>query len=534
MSDELKLGYEKPSGEQVDIPVFHSVITGITRHGKSETMRALAERAQAEGYTILAFDVKNPRDYDGLGVDIPIYLEEHTDPTTLKGLLENQSGMGLNFQFSELIKMYEPGDTYYDMLDRMEASMAEDIHPVEEDKLRVLIHLLADLTEELDRVDISDELELQEGSINVMDLHDVDNSIQQLAIAGSVGQILSDHRDVIILLDEAHNFIPQRRQPPARDPLVKAIREGAANNNWLWISDQTITGVDKDPLKQVGVWVLGKQREKNEAKRVLDQIPGSTSYSSDDVMTLDKGHFIVALDDAQPHTYVQPTWLGGTEARQIAAGDAAVANHEPPEQEAPDMDTTLQEKETELQEKEQRIRELEEQLAVKNEEIESLEAKVDALFEEQTETGESPGQPSVETVGDEEQIGRIVDERLEAAIQELELPEAVLVDASQPRIEVRRRVEPVRVSVDENDPKGVVAYLYASGELPAEKWMYSGEFEELAEQNGFNITLKRTGILTEFCRMGLMEKDQSNKYRFTMSSERAKEKDLLQVEEAVA
>lgn len=525
--NEIKLGYETNTGTEIDIPIFHTVVTGITRHGKSETMNALAQRAHDQGYTILIFDVKNPRDYGGFGQDIPIYLEEHTDPTTLKRLLENQSGMGLSFQFSELIKMYEPGDTYHDMLERMTEAMDEDVHPVEEDKLRVLVHLLQNLTEELDRVEISDALELQPNEINVMDLHAVDDSIQQLAIAGSVKQVLDEHQDVIIILDEAHNFIPQRKQPPARESLVKAIREGAANNNWLWISDQTITGVDKDPLKQVGVWILGKQREKNEAKRVLDQIPGSTSYGSDDVMTLDTGHFIVALDDAQPLVYVQPVWMDDLTAEQIATHDAFLENHPgPSESEEPDMDETIQQKDQELQERENRIRELEDELAAKQREIEALEDKIDTLFDPDAEQPSEPA--SVEF--DDKKVREIVEDYIE----EYEVPDAIRVDREQPRIEIYNKVEPVQASTDEADPIGVLVYMYATGEIDATKARFSGGWESELAEHGYSITLKRTGILGELCRMGLMKKHANNKYSWTMTPQEAKDRGLVEIEEVVA
>lgn len=527
MPDRLKLGYSVPDGDETSVPVFHTVITGITRHGKSETMRAMAQRARDAGYTVLAFDVKNPRDYAGLGDDIPIYLEEHTDPTTLKGLLENQSGMGLNFQFSELIKMYEPGDTYYDMLERMAAAMEEDVHPVEEDKLRVLVHLLTNLTEELDRVAISESLALVDGEINVMDLHEVDDSIQQLAIAGSVQQVLDHQQDTIIILDEAHNFIPQRRQPPARDPLVNSIREGAANNNWVWISDQTITGVDKDPLKQVGVWILGKQREKNEAKRVLDQIPGSTSYGSDDVMTLEKGHFVVALDDAQPLVYVQPTWLDDSVAFEISTGSMDVDSLETPKREANHMDETLQEKETELQEKEQRIRDLEDQLSSKQAEIEALESKVDALFENREE--ESSAAPPMASI-DEETVRQLIQDELDQVVKEYEVPESVTVEANQSAIHVKHTVKPIQVSTD--DLLGKVAYLYSEGELPEDKWFTTGDVEKIVQSHGWDDTVKRTSVLDEMCQIGFLEMKFSGRrrdYRLLMDPEEAMEQGLLKI-----
>lgn len=220
---DIRLGFENGSGEAVAVSVIYMLLTGITRHGKSEAIKAMAERVAESGYTVLLFDVKAKRDYEDVGREVLIYIDEATDPTTVKGLLENQSGMSMSFQYSEIIKAYEPGDDYGSMLERVESMMEEDIHPIEEDKLRVLRHLLQDLVSELRSVEIVDELDLR-NSVNVMDINRVDDAIQRLAIASTVVAVLDGREDVILCVDEAHNFTPQKGQPPANQPLTNVIR----------------------------------------------------------------------------------------------------------------------------------------------------------------------------------------------------------------------------------------------------------------------------------------------------------------------
>jgi hypothetical protein len=518
-SQDLKLGYETGTGDEVHVPAFHSAVTGITRHGKTETMKSLSRRAEREGYTVLMFDVKTPRDYDDIGSEIPIYLEETTDPTTVKGLLESSSGISLSYQYSELIKVYEQGDTFDDMLTRIEGMMQDDDrHPVEEDKLRVLQHLLEELTDELGDAEVSDSLELQTG-INVMDLHDVDESVQQLAIAATVEEVLDNHEDVILVLDEAHNFIPQSGSPPAHGNLVRALREGAAKNVWVWLSDQTITGVDKEPLKQVGVWVLGKQREKNEAQRVLDQIPAKTSFSSNDVMTLSKGHFIVALDDEHPLTYVQPTWASDQDARAVALGehDVDALDTEQPEQE-------VQEMEDEIQEKDRTNRELREQLDEARQRIEELEEeneKLERLLEEERESETSTADV------DESRVQEIVDDRLDERfgdlVSEVEIPEGVRVEAGVPKLEVVHETEPLELGTD--SLKGKIAYLYAEDELP-DGWFSTGEVYDAMKSRGWSQDPRTSDVLNEMCSWGYLRKS-GGKFKVKISPDEAKKQGLV-------
>jgi len=355
-----------------------------------------------------------------------------------------------------------------------------------------------------------------------MDLHDVDDSVQQLAIAATVDEVLWTHEDVILVLDEAHNFIPQSGSPPAAGALSKAIREGAAKNVWVWLSDQTITGVDKEPLKQVGVWILGKQREKNEAQRVLDQIPAKTSFSSSDVMTLSKGHFIVALDDRQPLTYVQPTWASDEDARDVALGEQRPEDIDTdrPEQEVQNMEKEIQERDKtnrelreELDEARQRIDELKEQ----NEEL-------GRLLEKARQNSDESG--SGATI-DEERLNDLVDERVEQAVEdilnEVEVPESVRVREDVPALEVVHEVETLELDTD--SLKGKVAYLYAEGELP-DGWFSTGEVYDAMKKRGWSQDPRTSEVLDEFCNWGFLRKS-GGKYKIQMSPEQAEEEGLL-------
>src|SRR5439155_524367 len=123
-------------------------------------------------------------------------------------------------------------------------------------------------------IQFSQTLDLVEG-LNIIDLERFarDSEVQSLIIASVLEDVLYNHKNTVVIIPEAWKFIPQERGNPCKLAVVEFIRQGATNNNFIWIDSQDMSGVDKEPLKQISEWVLGYQSEKNEVKHTLDQIP---------------------------------------------------------------------------------------------------------------------------------------------------------------------------------------------------------------------------------------------------------------------
>lgn len=321
MTEKILLGFEKDSGEPVEIDVMHSVFAGITRIGKSETVKAAVSRSEDMRFLIL--DVKRPRDYPDIGEEIPIYIEEKTEPLMLKRLLESQSHLALKFEFPELLKVCKKARTYENILEEVNKGLEAKKHPIVKDKLLVLQHLLTRLVNELKQTPITDRLELK-GRINVMDLSNVSQEMQQLAVHSTLKTLLEKHSNIVVIADEFHRFAPQYGSNPSKETVTTYIKEGGAKNLWLWVIDQTITGVDKDILKQCWVWVLAKQRELNEAKRTLDQIPFKTGLTDKAIMRLKVGHFIVCTEDFAKLTYIWLPAVPEEMAQKVSRGELDV------------------------------------------------------------------------------------------------------------------------------------------------------------------------------------------------------------------
>lgn len=175
-------------------------------------------------------------------------------------------------------------------------------------------------------------LELRSG-INIMDLERYSVEIQSLVIRSVLETVLNEFKDTIIVLPEAWKFLPQGRGNPCKYAAESLIRQGATNGNYLWIDSQDMAGVDKTPLKQVSTWILGLQQERNEVEHTLDQIPlpRHLKPKPDEIMTLKKGHFILATPDFTKRVYVQPSWLDAETARKVALGEVDVETIKKPE-----------------------------------------------------------------------------------------------------------------------------------------------------------------------------------------------------------
>jgi hypothetical protein len=164
----------------------------------------------------------------------------------------------------------------------------------------------------------SDTLKLEQG-INIMDLTEwyVKEEVQMLVIRACMEEILKSYNDTIIVLPEAWKLLPQARNTPVKLVFEKYIREGATNNNFLHIDAQDLGGVDKVPLRQVSIWIMGHMMQFDEVQRLLKQTIG-VEIKPKEIQTLPLGHFIVAAGDKVTKIYVWPDGIDKDTARMVA------------------------------------------------------------------------------------------------------------------------------------------------------------------------------------------------------------------------
>jgi len=317
VTGSVRFGYEVGTGKPVEIPIHHMVITGQTQMaGKTTALEALVARS---GVQAVAFITKRGEGSFGDARIIRPYFEEHTDWKFVAAVLEASRGEKLKFERPWIVRACKGARTLADVQKNVRKAM-ETAKGLAGDVYLMLNAYLEDVVPQIGRIKWADTVDLAPG-VSAMDLTGVGTSMQHLIIRSTLDWVLEHGVDTVVVIPEAWNFIPQRYGTPVRLAAERYIRQGAGLGNYLWLDSQDIAGVDKAILKQVPVWILGVQRESNEVKRTLAQIPtGIKEPKPEAIATLKLGEFYVCHGTSITKTYAQPRWMGDAEAEAVARG----------------------------------------------------------------------------------------------------------------------------------------------------------------------------------------------------------------------
>lgn len=313
----IHLGYEVGTGKAVEIPLRHLAVTGQTQlSGKTTTLEALISRS---GLRAVAFVTKRAEGGFQNARTIPPYFRERADWQFVSSVMEAALREKVKFERGAIIRAckgaHTLGEVRRNVQSRMEKARGLDAEILE--RLNAYLDLVIP---QIDRLPYSKSLTLEPG-INVMDLQEYTMELQSLVIRSVLEAVYSRERDVITIIPEAWEFIPQQRGSPVLLACEELIRKGGGIKNFVWIDSQDIAGVHKNVLRSVGVWILGVQREVHEVKRVLDHIYGSPKPKPADIMGLGLGEFFACFDKTMVKVYVQPAWGSNAQARAVSTGD---------------------------------------------------------------------------------------------------------------------------------------------------------------------------------------------------------------------
>ncbi len=332
---KIKFGYEIKSGKEVEIPLAHTIITGITNlSGKTTAIMGLIRRS---GLKAIIIKTKIGEKAITEGSIIPPFYKEDFDWEYASELLEASRKEKLKFERSWIIKYSKTAKNLLEFKQNIDNALAEGkLRELEKSVLITLQAYLEKILPELQYAPLSKTLDIRDG-INIMDLERFKEETQGLIIRSVLNEVLTKEKNTIVVIPEAWKYLPERLSSPVKRPAEAFIRQGATNNNYLWIDSQEITGTSKTILKQVSVWCLGFQREVNEIKRTLDQIPLSkkSKPKPEEIATLKLGEFFVATSDFTKKTYSQPSWLDDKIAKLVSIGKKNVEDIEQPTHIAP-------------------------------------------------------------------------------------------------------------------------------------------------------------------------------------------------------
>lgn len=332
---DIKLGYELETGKRVNIDKSHLIVTGVTQlSGKTTTLEALIKRSEMKA---IVFKTKIGETGFSEGTVIPPYFKERFDWEYVLSLLEATMKEKLKFQRSWIIRACETATSLAEVKANIDESLLNPkMRSLDQSVLTELQAFFNKVLPQLQYANFSKTLELRDG-INIVDLEQFSAEIQGLVIRSVLDTVLKEFKNTVIVIPECWKFLPQTRGSPVKQSAESFIRQGATNNNFLWIDSQDMTNVDKTPLKQITTWILGLQTEKNEVIRTLDQVPlpKKQKPKPDDIMTLQVGHFYKCSPQETRKVYVQPLWVDDQTAKKISLGKMNVDKLKKPSQLVP-------------------------------------------------------------------------------------------------------------------------------------------------------------------------------------------------------
>lgn len=325
MSNDKKtihLGFEVGTGEPVAVPLKHMAVTGQTQEaGKTTALEAMIARS---GLRALAFVTKRGEGSFGDARRIPPYFRERADWVFVSSLIDATMGEKNKLIRSWLMRTCRNTQTLADVLENVRTAkdsakgFAESIYTEIEGYLDLVVPQIAELPP-------ATSIDLEPG-INVMDLSAYSSEVQSLVIRSALDWTYENERDVVTIIPEAWEFIPENRGSPAKAGFEQLVRKGGNLNNRLWIDSQDMAGVWKLALRASAVWLIGVQREANEIKRTLTNIPAGTAKpTAAQIAQLGLGEFYACFGKSVIRTYVQPAWMNEETARGVARGEIDVA-----------------------------------------------------------------------------------------------------------------------------------------------------------------------------------------------------------------
>lgn len=317
--DSIHLGFELGTGAPVEVPVRHMVITGQTQEaGKTTTLEALIARS---GLRAVTFITKRGEGSFTGARRIGPYFQEQANWQFVASILEASRGEKMRFERAWIIRASKGANTLADVHRNVQLAM-KTAKGMNADMYLCLDAYLEAVVPQISTVKWATTVDLQPG-VNAMDLRHLNVEMQHLVIKSTIDWVLANEDGTVVVVPEAWKFIPQGRGTPVKLAAEAYIRQAAGLRNYLWLDSQDIAGVDKLILKSVPLWALGVQRESNEIKRTLDQIPaGMKKPRADQIATQGLGQFFVCWGTHIIPTYVQPLWMTADEARAVALGQA--------------------------------------------------------------------------------------------------------------------------------------------------------------------------------------------------------------------
>ncbi len=315
MTDTVHLGYEVGTGKAVVIPLKHMVVTGQTQEaGKTTALEALIVRS---GLRAVTFVTKRGEGSFKDGRRLQPFFRERADWVFVSSLIDATLGEKNKLLRAWLMKVCRGTKTLAEVQRNVVKAKAtargfsESIYTEIEGYLELVVPQLAQLPP-------AQKVVIGTG-LNVMDLARYSTELQALVIRSVLEHVYEHEEGVVTVIPEAWEFLPEGRGSPVKREAEALIRKGAGLKNFVWLDSQDLAGVWKLAVRAAPVVLIGVQREANEIKRTLANIPaGIAKPTGGSVAKLQLGEFFACWGQHTIKVYVQPAWMGESDAQAIA------------------------------------------------------------------------------------------------------------------------------------------------------------------------------------------------------------------------
>lgn len=313
----FRIGYRVPDGVAVDTELQHLAIFGLTqKSGKTTSLEGFAKRV---GATALIFRTKRGDIGFENARQVQPYFRERVDWRYIEGLVSAQLQEKARFYRGDIILAVRGAKTVAEVHSNVQKRLDKAKNPWTQKVLVELNEYLTEVEDSLKTRTFATYVDIERGKAVVMDLEGYPLAMQQLVIASTLSYLMETEHNVIVVLPEARDFVPEDRMTPAKLAIENFIRKGATLGNYLWLDSQSLTGLDMDVMRHVGLWLFGRQTLDLEVHRDLKFLPGR-KHSNEEVTGLELGQFLVVEGESVTKTYVQPAWLDPATARGVSMG----------------------------------------------------------------------------------------------------------------------------------------------------------------------------------------------------------------------
>ncbi len=315
----FRIGYEIGSGEEVTADLHHLAIFGLTqKSGKTTSLEAFINRINGNASTLIFRTGKGEIGFHD-AKEIPFFFRERVDWEFIEGLISAHLQEKAKVYRADIMRASKGATDLQGFWKNIRSTLGKTREGSWTNKiLTELDQYFSEIIPALRSIHFSKDLEVGSGTY-VMDLETVRGSLQQLIIASSVDRIMEKHSNVIVVLPEARDFIPEDRKAPVKLSIENLIRKGAKLGNYLWLDSQSLTGLDMDVMRNIGTWLFGRQDLDLEAERSAKMIPRQ-NVRYQEIESLGIGQFYFRQGDTIQKIYVQPAWMDEKEAVDTAKG----------------------------------------------------------------------------------------------------------------------------------------------------------------------------------------------------------------------